>query len=553
MTEPTGKPRTTPAGRHRAEWAPGQAWDAAYARLAEADRAGAMSSDDLERLAAAAFMAGHEAAADEVWTRAFHLHAQAGRAARAARCIFWITFGHLNRGEIAPAAGWAARGRRLLDDAQADVVEHGYLLMPVALQQVAARDIEGSAQTLTDVIRIADRFYDADLSALARQALARTMIRRGDAAGGVALLDEVMTGVVAGEVSPVIAGTVYCSVISACHDMFDLRRAQEWTAALERWCRGQTGLVAYQGQCLVRRSEIMQLRGAWTEAMEDARRACDRLGDPPGQPDAGAAFYQQAELHRLRGAFEAADEAYRHASERRRRPQPGLALLRHAQGRTDAALTVLRGALDESREPRARAALLPAFVEVALAAGDTAAARAAADELGDIAATMRAPYLDAVAAHAAGAVLLAERQPQEALADLRRALTGWGALDAPYEAARTRILIGVASRQLGDVDSAALELAAARTAFAKLGAAADLARLEALAAPAVSSASAPKLTAREIEVLRHIASGKTNRAIAAALHLSEKTVARHTANIFTKLGVSSRAAATAWAYEHRVM
>jgi len=525
------------------------AWDETYARLAHADRAAPLAPDELERLAVAAFMSGRDAECDQALLRAFRLRVDAGDVQRAARCAFWIAFGHVNRGELAPASGWAGRGRRLLDEAGVDSVERGYLLLPVALQRTAAGDIEGALAAFVEASSFADRFGDADLAALARQGQGRVLIRRGETIDGAALLDEVMATVIGDDVSPIVAGTVYCSVISACHDMFDLRRAQEWTGAFERWCAHQGGLVAYQGQCLVRRSEIMQLRGAWTDAMADAQRACDRLGVPPGQPDAGGAFYQHAELHRLHGEAAAAEEAYQRANERGRSPQPGLALLRLAQGRGEVGLASIRGALDASRDPRARADLLPAFVEIALAMGDIPAARAAVGELSHVARDIGAPYLEAVSTQATGAVQLADQDPQTALTILRRALEQWGALDVPYETARTRTLIGVACRILGDAESAVLEFEAARSMFAELGAAPDLERLDALAAGPLRP-SVQRLTAREVEVLRLVASGRTNRAIAETLHISEKTVARHVSNIFGKIGLSTRAAATAWCYEH---
>jgi len=292
----------------------------------------------------------------------------------------------------------------------------------------------------------------------------------------------------------------------------------------------------------------MQLHGAWRDAMDAARRACERLSAPPGQPALGMAGYQQAELHRLRGQSAKAEEAYRQASRWGHPPQPGLALLRLAQGRVEAAAAA-RAAVDEAQGRAARARVLAAYVEIMLAADDVPAARAAAGELSETAAGLGMPFLHAVSAHATGAVLLAEGDTRAALAALRRAWTAWQELQAPYEAARTRVLVGLACRELGDEDSAEMELDAARWVFQQLGAAPDLARVEALSRKKAAKA-AGGLTAREVQVLRLVAAGKTNRSIAADLFLSEKTVARHVSNIFTKLGLSSRAAATAYAYQH---
>jgi DNA-binding CsgD family transcriptional regulator len=292
----------------------------------------------------------------------------------------------------------------------------------------------------------------------------------------------------------------------------------------------------------------MQLRGAWTDAIEAAEQATERLRER-GERDAGAAVYQQGELHRLRGAFADAEDAYGQAGRWGCEPQPGLARLRLAQGRVDAAEGAIRRAVDEAREPLARARLLPALVEVLCAGGDLAGARAAADELRGIAGDLDAPLLHALAGHASGAVLLLDGQATAALAVLRDAWTAWQRLAVPYEAARARVLIGLACRQLGDEDGAAMELDAAQWVFRQLGAASDLAYAQA-AGRTGAAEPAHGLTARELEVLRLVATGRTNRAIAADLFLSERTIARHVSNIFGKLGVSSRAAATAYAYEH---
>jgi len=518
-----------------------QAWEAAFVQLSAADARSKLDADDLELLATAAYLTGREQDSGELWSRAHTALLARGEPERAVRCAFWLGLDLLLRGQLAVGGGWLAKAERALEQCRDDCAERGYVLVPAALvRATTGGDPAGAYASFEQAMKIGERHAEPDLTCFGRLGRGQCLIRLGEIVEGLALLDEVMADVTAGGVSPMAAGIVYCAVISTCREIYDLRRAQEWTTALSAWCEGQPELVTYRGHCLVYRAEIMALHGDWSDALDEVRRARERFVSD--QPAVGAVYYQLAELHRLRGDFAAAEDAYRHASRYGHPAQPGLALQRVAEGRLDAAEAGIRRVLDEMRAP----ALLAAYVEIAVMAGDVTAARSVADELAGAAAELDAPLLHAMAGRAEGTVRLAEGDARGALTVLRRAWTIWQEVDAPYEAGRVRVLIGQACRQLGDEDGAQMELDAARWIFDQLGATPDVARVESLA----RKGKAQLLTAREVQVLRLVAGGLTNRAIATQLYLSEKTVARHLSNIFTKLALPSRSAATAYAYEH---
>ena len=525
-----------------------RAWLDAHESLSRADQASPLGAADLELLATSAYMLGRDDEWMSLLERAHHVYVEAGEARRAASCAGWIGTNLALRGEVGGATGWFGRAQRLLESYGRDCPERGWMLLPVMFQHEAAGDYTAAAATAAAAAEIGQRFGDADLFALAVHGQGYMLIKDGRIKEGLGLLDEAMVAVTTGELSPIPTGMVYCGVILACQEVYELSRAREWTAALTRWCADQPDLVAFTGRCLVHRAEIMQLDGAWSDALEEARRAGFRFAETMN-PAAGLAHYRQGELLRLQGDFEAAEEAYREASRSGWEPQPGLAQLRLAQGRTNVAAAAIRRAVGEVSEPLKRVGLLAAYVEIVLAADDPEDARGACRELGEIAESYESGMLAAMVEQARGAVDLAEGDARSALVSLRHAWQLWHDLEAPYEAARARLLVGLACRALGDDDTAAMELEAARGVFARLGAAPDLGRIDALTRPAVSG-GAHGLTARELEVLRLVAAGKSNREIAAALVISEHTVARHVQNIFAKLRVSSRTAAGAFAFEH---
>jgi DNA-binding CsgD family transcriptional regulator len=529
-----------------------RAWADAYRAFSLADRAAPLAAADLELLAMAAYLLGRDDDYLSSLDRAHHAHLDAGETLRAVRCAFWLGLRLLFRGEAGRASGWLTRAQRLLDREGGDCVEPGYLLLRVAQQHLDAGHCAAAYAVATEAAEIGERFGEADLIACARHLQGRILVQQGQVETGLALLDETMLAVTAGKLSPLVTGLIYCSVIEGCQEVYALGRAREWTAALAQWCEEQPEMVSFTGTCLVHRAEIMQLRGAWPEAIKEARRASARCLQAANRRTAAVALYQQAEVHRLRGEFAAAEEAYRNASQWGWEPQPGLALLRMAQGRTDAAAAAIRRVASATSDRLQRTRLLPAYIEIMLAAGDVADARAACRELEEIAKSFDTGVLGAMAAQARGAVELAEGDAQAALGSLRRAWQVWEQVEAPHLAAQVRVLIGLACRALGDEDGSRLEFDAARAVFEALGAAPDLARIDSPAAGAPSGRS-HGLTRRELQVLRLVAAGKTNKAIAAELFLSEKTIDRHVSNILTKLDVPSRAAATARAYEHKLI
>jgi DNA-binding NarL/FixJ family response regulator len=519
-----------------------QMWKDAYAGFRAAkDARVQLDAEDLERLAVSAYMVGQRAESADAWTRAHSSWLRRRDVRRAARSTFWLALDLSTRGEHAQAGGWLARTLHLLEAAIGNCAEQGLLLVLIGRQRLREADLDGAHDAAARAVDLARRFDDAELQVFSRLILAQVVAARGDAAAATTLFDEIMVAVTVGDVSPVGIGTLYCAVIEGCHGLLDLGRAREWTDALSRWCDAQPDLVAFRGICLVHRAELLRLSGAWSQAMAEAQRACEW--------GTGAAFYELAELHRLRGRFADADAAYRHASEYGQALEPGLPLLRLAQGQCAAAQAAIRRALGERQPPHRRASVLAACVEILIDGSEMQQARAAADELAAMSTRSEARYLRALALHARGRVLLAEGNAAAALKSLRQAWVDWQEVDAPWHAARVRVVLGLTCRALGDEETAQVEFDAAHRVFERLGAAPDLARVNSLRVQSTTS-NDRTLTPRERQVLALVATGMTNRAIADALAISDRTVDRHVSNILTKLDLPSRSAATAYAYEH---
>lgn len=525
-------------------------WKEADALLSGAHEVGELAPGVLEQLAVARLLIGRQEGGEECLIAAHESFLRDEDRRGAARCAFWLGLQLVLRGDMARGGGWLGRAHEVLAGDE-ECAERGLLMIPEGLMAMVAGEVADAEQAFARAREVGERVGAPDVVAFADLGLGQSLVRQGRAAEGLAILDRVMAGVEAQATSPLLTGIVYCAVIEECQRVFDVARAREWTTAFTRWLGSQTEIVAFQGHCMVYRAEVVQRHGDWGAAVEASQRARERLSTPPGHPATGLALYRLGELHRLRGELDKADAAYLEANRWGHTPQPGLALLRLDQGHVDGASATIRQLLTEVSEPAARSAILAAAVRILLEAEDLDGARHASAELTQLAADIAAPFLRAHADHCRGCVSIAEGEPDVAVSALRSCLQVWLDFQAPHEEAVTRMALATAYRSLGDHDSARLEADTARTLLEGLGAAPDLVRLDAEAAASVSTR--PELSLRELQVLRLVASGVTNRAIADALYISVRTVDRHVSNLYTKLGVSTRSAATAWAYERQLI
>ena len=523
-------------------------WLAAYGGLADV-RQDELTAEDFTRLAAAAYLVGQRNDCVQALQRAYHLHLDTGSRMQAVRAAFWLAYVLVTSGEIAVGGGWVGRTQRLLAEIDGDVVERGYLLIHVMYRHVFAGEVAVAAELAEQVTEYGRRHTDPDLVAMGLNSQGRMLLYMGRVREGLALLDEAMVGVAAGEVSTIFAGNVYCSMIEACQEIADFDRAGRWTSMLTAWCDQQPGLVPFTGQCAVHRGQIMRAQGAFGEALTEFDLALDRYRGSDALTAAGLASAERGDVLRMQGDLDGAATAYDQAVAFGYEPQPGLALLWLAQRRTAAAVAAVQRLLSEAGDPVGRSRLLPAAVDILLASGGVEAAGDLAAEMGSLGDSFGCPSMRARADHACAAVAIAAGDPSTALPLLRRERAVWERLGARYDAARCRVVLGSALRALGDEQSAVAELSPARRALAELGARPAEQEAAALIRPALPAG----LTAREVEVLRLVAEGKTNAEIAAELFLSEKTVGRHLSNIHTKVNVTTRTAAAAYAYEHQLV
>ncbi len=517
-------------------------WLTAYKSLSDLDNT-ALTATDFITLAVTAELLGHSNDAIQALQRAHHTALDASAPIIAIRAAARLAMLLALRGETAVAGGWLANGERLLEEIGDDVVEQGHLLAARMLERVGVGDLETAAQVPPKIIACAQRHGDANLLAVGLNQQGRILTVIGQVAEGVRLLDEAMTGIVSGEVDdPLLAGEVYCSMIEACQWIGDWGRAAQWTRALTNWCDQQVGLVAFTGQCAVHRAQLMRLNGAFADAVVELERAVERYETAGNHTALALAYTERGDVMRLMGDLDGADQAYAAAVLHGSDAQLGRALVSRSRGDIEHSVTAVRRVLASVQGDIFRHRIIPACVEVLLAADQTEEAAALADELAAIAEDYNSAAVQAAAGAVAAQVSIAQGDAHAALAAAKSALHYWLHLDAAYEVARSRVLIGRALQLMGDEDGAVLELRTALAAFESQGARTDARDVT----ERLGEVDRPGgLTEREVEVLRLVAAGRSNAQIANALHLSIKTVARHLSNIFTKLDVGSRTQATA--------
>jgi ATP/maltotriose-dependent transcriptional regulator MalT len=516
-------------------------WEHAHAAFAAAEAEAPLDAEDYDHFAITAHMLGrledYFAIRERAWARLL----ERGERLEAAEVALWVGTQKIVQGEIAEGGGWIARAARIVAEDGTDSRAAAFLNVAGAFEAAGRGDLEEAARISEQCVRAARRLGSEQYAALSLHQQGLFLLAAGRVDEGLACLDEAMLGVASGKCSAMVEGIIYCGVIQGCWSVYELTRAQQWTAAMARWVDAQPDLGNFAGECKIHRAELKQLNGRWSDAVAELEGVIPTNRDPWA---VGSAANLRGDLDRLRGRYDDAEEQYALAARLGEDPQPGLALLRLARGSVQAAAAMARRSLAEVHRPGRRIRLLGAATEIFLAAAENEEAEQAARELGELAAGNRSPVVVALGQYAAGAVCLAGGAAGQALPLLREALGTWVRTPAPYEEARTRVLLAEACRALGDRESADRELDAARAIFEELGAAADLARL---------ARSDGVLSPRELEVLRLLATGVTNRAIAEQLVLSQRTVDRHVSNIFGKLGVSTRAAATAYAFDRQLV
>ncbi len=520
------------------------AWADATDLFLGADTETGLEIDDLDALVWAAGISARDREMLAALERVHAHHADRGDHEECARASFWSGLRNMMIGEVGLGSGWLQRAAKHAEQTPPDCVQRGYLLLPQVFMHRGKGDYEAAVEVADAAIAIGEKAGEPDLIAFAGSVKGGVLFRLGRISEGYLPIDEAMVLASSKRLSPLVCGVVYCEILSSCCRVLEMVRAREWTAVLDDWCRRNPQAKAFNGVCQVHRAEVLQLEGNWNEAFAEAERAGDGLQGTAEQTALATAAYRRGEILRLRGDFAASEEEYRLAGEIAIDPQPGLALLRLAQDRPDEAAAMIRRDLETAGDLSRKTALLPAAIEIFIACGNLEIAASLCGEMSGLAERFGTEILARVSDQARGSLALARGEFGDAVTALTRARRYWSEFGAPYLVARLRVAIAQGCAELGDAESAELELAAAEKLFRALGAEPDLARIRALRT-GKAGREAGALTEREREVLRMMADGGSNREIAAELGLSPKTVNRHAENIFDKLGVSSRTAAVA--------
>jgi DNA-binding CsgD family transcriptional regulator len=520
------------------------AWADATELFLRADEECDLELDDLEALAWAAAISAQDREMLAALERVYAYHSANNDHEKCARAAFWSGLRNMLIGEVGLGSGWLQRAAKHAEQTPPDCVQRGYLLLPQVYMHRGKGAYDAAIEVADDAIAFGENGDEPDLIALAGSIKGGILFRLGRIDEGYIPIDEAMLLANSQRLSPVVCGVVYCEIISSCCRVLEMVRAREWTAILDDWCRRNPQARAFQGVCMVHRAEVLQLEGNWNEAFAEAERAGHGLKGTTEQTAIANAAYRRGEILRLRGSFETSEAEYRQAGEIGIDPQPGLALLRLAQGRRDEGAAMIRRALETAADMPRKTALLPAAIEIFIACGDLGTAESLCAEMTEIAELFGTEILARVADQGCGSLAMARGEYADAVATMSRALRYWSEFGAPYLVARLRVDIARCCAMLGDIESAEMERDAAAKLFRELGAEPDLARIQTVRT-GTKSRGADKLTAREREVLSRMANGGTNREIARELGLSPKTVNRHVENIFDKFGVSSRAAAVA--------
>jgi class 3 adenylate cyclase len=466
-------------------------WQQAFDLLVQADHEGRLAATDLEVLAQAAWFTARPDLALEARERAFQAYVAAGNKSRAAKIAFELSREYVSKRKFSIASAWAARGERLLED-EPEGFAHGYQALSKSITAEHTGDIETAIKRAGQAVEIGTRFSDADIRAWGLLQQGRLLIGGGRTDEGFPLLEEATVAAVNGELNPFVAGVAYCSMISSCRDMTDYRRASEWTEVTHRWCERQS-INGFPGICRVHRAEIVALQGALDRAEQELLQATTELAAYDATPPLADGFYALGEIRFRLGDLVGAEDALRQAHSLGRIPQPALALMRLSEGKITAAYGAISSAIAETADRWARARMLPAQVEIAIAAGDLTTARASAEELGEISAGHDSPALSASNHDGWGRVLLAEGDAEGAVRELHSAIGDWQDVGAPYEVARDRGLLATALQQLGRDDEADLELRAEREEFHRLGAVRDEAAADNAIRAAAGRSAAPAI------------------------------------------------------------